>query len=120
MRTISLEKKNCKKQYDPIPIKIKLPKDREFSLSERWAGPAYSNSPPPSSLPIPRFSMHPKRTVSLDFPTVASDIDLRPVAKSAPASPTRERSPSPSCLFDTADSATKTLRRILNLDITDD
>ncbi|KAL2238854.1 uncharacterized protein LOC105163283 [Sesamum indicum] len=115
-----ISKKIAKSCTTPIPIKIKLPKDREFHLSERWAGPAYSNSPPPSSLPIPKFSMHPKRTVSLDFPTVASDIDLRPIAKSAPASPTRERSPSPSYLFDSADSATKTLRRILNLDITDE
>ncbi|XP_027160611.1 uncharacterized protein LOC113761706 [Coffea eugenioides] len=119
----------------PIPMKLKVDVDYsrlassfsgEFNFSERWAGPAYSNSPPPSSLPIPKFSLRPKRTVSLDLPSSsASDIDFRPIAKSAPASPTRERSPSPDDLFHdgvslSVDSATKTLRRILNLDLTDD
>lgn len=32
-----------------------------FPFSELWAGPAYSNSPPPSSLPIPKFSLCSKR-----------------------------------------------------------
>ncbi|GAA0165724.1 hypothetical protein LIER_21051 [Lithospermum erythrorhizon] len=107
-----------------------------FYISELWAGPAYSNSPPPSSLPIPKFSMRPKRSVSLELPSSVSPIDLRPVAKSAPSSPTRERSPSPIHFLsdvesvmetsdqiylqqetvDETDFATKTLRRILNLD----
>ncbi|KAK4355514.1 hypothetical protein RND71_024485 [Anisodus tanguticus] len=92
----------------------------EFAYSELWAGPAYSNSPPPSSLPIPKFSVKPKRTVSLDLPGSPSDIDLPPMAKSAPASPARELSPSRGGLFDsTTDSATQTLRRILNLEIMD-
>lgn len=113
----------------PIPAKLKVDVDfgklgsfnGELSFSERWAGPAYSNSPPPSSLPIPKFSIRPKRTVSLDLPSSASDIDFHPIAKSAPTSPTRERSPSPVDLFDDGvDSATKTLRRILNLDLTDE
>ncbi|KAL2540585.1 hypothetical protein Adt_01563 [Abeliophyllum distichum] len=119
----------------------------DFQPSERWAGPAYSNSPPPSSLPMPNFSLRPKRTVSLDLPTAASEFDLHLVSKSAPVSPTRERSPSPSDMFDSAsfvtkmmssdlfdsadsakkmtpsdlsDSATKTLRRILNLEVSDE
>lgn len=91
----------------------------EFTFSELWAGPAYSNSPPPSSLPMPKFSLRPKRNASLEFPVSASDIDLSPIAKSAPASPTKERSPSPGIVFDSTDSATQTLRRILNLEITD-
>lgn len=131
-----------------IPIhKTKFEDDRGIHFSERWAGPAYSNSPPPSSLPLPKFSLRPKRTVSLDLPTLASELDMRPLAKSAPASPTRGRSPSPVDVFDPisprnlfghpsprkafetpafgellvrADSATKTLRRILNLDITNE
>ncbi|KAL1547226.1 hypothetical protein AAHA92_23728 [Salvia divinorum] len=104
----------------PIPMNIKFESmDEGFQFSELWAGPAYSNSPPPSSLPIPKFSLMPKRTVSLDFPMVASEIDLPCLSQSAPASP-RERSPSPSDLFDIADSATKTLRRMLNLDIEDE
>ncbi|KAK4731965.1 hypothetical protein R3W88_024953 [Solanum pinnatisectum] len=111
-----------------IPIDIKLGGDSrmegslndEFAYSELWAGPAYSNSPPPSSLPIPKFSVKPKRTVSLDLPTTSPfGIDLPPFAKSAPASPTRERSPSPGVLSDSTDSATQTLRRILNLEIMD-
>ncbi|XP_022728133.1 uncharacterized protein LOC111283780 [Durio zibethinus] len=90
-----------------------------FLYSELWAGPAYSNSPPPSSLPIPKFSLRLKRTVSLDLPADPV-IDVHPTAKSAPASPTRELKPSVAEPFGSADSATKTLRRILNLDNTDD
>ncbi|KAL8522994.1 hypothetical protein ACS0TY_013090 [Phlomoides rotata] len=136
--------RNAKSSSVPIPIKINFENEGNFRFSERWAGPAYSNSPPPSSLPLPKFSLPPKRTVSLHLPTLASEFDMRPMAKSAPASPTRGRSPSPndlfdppsprnlfeppsasdifehppsSDMFDRAD-ATKTLRRILNLDIT--
>lgn len=132
----------------PIPIKFNIENEGIFSsFSERWAGPAYSNSPPPSSLPLPKFSLPPpKRTVSLHLPTLASEFDIRPMAKSAPASPTRGRSPSPNDMFDTPSprnlfespyasdmfdhtpssdmfdraDATKTLRRILNLDITNE
>ncbi|KAK4357398.1 hypothetical protein RND71_023008 [Anisodus tanguticus] len=100
-------------------IKVESLND-EFAYSELWAGPAYSNSPPPSSLPIPKFTFKPKRTVSLELHGSPSDIDLPMLAKSAPASPTRDRSPSPGVLFDSStDSATQTLRRILNLEIMD-
>ncbi|KAK8614663.1 hypothetical protein V6N13_068460 [Hibiscus sabdariffa] len=93
-----------------------------FLYSELWAGPAYSNSPPPSSLPIPKFSLRVKRTVSLDLPAADPVVDVHQTSKSAPASPTRELSPSVAELFRSADSAsaTKALRRILNLDDTDD
>lgn len=116
----------------PIPINAKVAvkatpfggdldiPSESFSFSELWAGPAYSNSPPPSSLPIPKFSMRPKRTVSLDSPASSSGIEVHPIAKSAPASPTRERNVSARELFLCADSATETLRRILNLDATDE
>lgn len=121
-------KKSAHSSAVSIPIDIKLGGDSrkegslndEFAYSELWAGPAYSNSPPPSSLPIPKFSVKPKRTVSLELPTTSPfGIDLLPFAKSAPASPTRERSPSPGVLSDCTDSATQTLRRILNLEIMD-
>lgn len=35
--------------------------------NERWAGPAYTNSPPPSSLPLPKFSVKQSRTSSLEL-----------------------------------------------------
>ncbi|KAL6271599.1 hypothetical protein ACE6H2_028510 [Prunus campanulata] len=113
---------------NPIAINVKSSKKEKpfngsFSFSELWAGPAYSNSPPPSSLPIPKFSIRPKRTVSLELPSSASDMEMRPthlIAKSAPASPTREHSSSARALFHNADSATRTLRRILNLDVDDE
>ncbi|KAL4325581.1 hypothetical protein GQ457_11G002920 [Hibiscus cannabinus] len=91
-----------------------------FMYSELWAGPAYSNSPPPSSLPIPKFSLRAKRTMSLDLPAADPVVDVYPTAKSAPSSPTRELSPSVVELFRSVDSATKTLRCILNLDSADD
>lgn len=110
----------------PIPIKLKgdgkkgTPSRESLSFSELWAGPAYSNSPPPSSLPMPKFSMKPKRTVSLELPALESDLNLPPMPKSAPASPSRESARSPFSFLRDDDSATKTLRRILNLDIADD
>ncbi|KAE9611478.1 hypothetical protein Lal_00011658 [Lupinus albus] len=110
----------------PIPINAKaLRKEKTFPedvlLSELWAGPTYSNSPPPSSLPIPKFSVMPRRTVSLELPGPSSpEIEILPVAKSVPPSPGRDHSPSTRDLFVNADSATKTLRRILNLNINDD
>ncbi|GAB2282358.1 hypothetical protein Dimus_016903 [Dionaea muscipula] len=110
----------------PIPINFKGNRKEKIvkeygSSSERWAGPAYSNSPPPSSLPIPKFSLKPKRTVSLELPSPGSGVDVPPIAKSAPASPTRLAHPHPRINFQSNDdSATKTLRRILNLDIADE
>lgn len=109
-----------------VPINVKSGNFRDYSLngdnffySELWAGPAYSNSPPPSSLPIPKFSIKPKRTVSLELPSVTGEIDLLThFAKSAPPSPTREHHKGfRRDVFDGEDEfATKTLRRILNLD----
>ncbi|XP_034931097.1 uncharacterized protein [Populus alba] len=115
----------------PITFNVKIPRNEtsfneaigfvngNLPFSELWAGPAYSNSPPPSSLPIPKFSMiPPKRTMSLDLPVSDdADFDVQPTAKSAPASPSRDHSPSTRDLLLSADSATKTLRRILNLDV---
>ena len=111
----------------PIPIKPKFLNnnsvlheefyDPSFSFSELWAGPTYSNSPPPSSLPIPKFSVA-KRTTSQEIPRSAPEFDLHhPSAKSAPPSPTRDQNFSPRFFFHNDDSATKTLRRILHLDV---
>ncbi|XP_077240684.1 flocculation FLO11-like protein [Tasmannia lanceolata] len=106
-----------------IPINLAL-SDRayndEYCDSELWAGPAYSNSPLPSSLPIPKFfSVRPKRSISLDLPNSASGIKLHAFAKSAPASPTRELYSPASDFFLSTASATENLRRILHLDIAD-
>ncbi|KAJ4910313.1 Uncharacterized protein Rs2_04934 [Raphanus sativus] len=64
---------NCR-TTSPIPIASSrgsqiLPsefvdKRRSLSYSELWAGPTYSNSPPPTSLPMPNFSLRQNRTVS--------------------------------------------------------
>ncbi|KAI3980949.1 hypothetical protein MKX01_025514 [Papaver californicum] len=107
------------------PITISCIKDRHFSsddftcCSELWAGPAYSNSPPPSSLPLPKFSLRPKRSVSL--PVTSSDDKIGMIhqfAKSAPPSPTRESAKlDKNEIFQSIDFATKDLCRILNLDI---
>lgn len=107
----------------PIRFKVDLHKEgffgEGFSYSELWAGPAYSNSPPPSDLPIPKFSLQSKCSVSLELPnSPQSDIDIHPNVKSAPPSPSRNhKSALEGDVFHGADSATKTLCRILNLDI---
>lgn len=93
----------------PIPIGGER---RSLSYSELWAGPTYSNSPPPTSVPIPKFSLRGKRTASLTFP----DVDLPEVAKSAPVSPTSSGDDNP---FNSTVSATMTLRRMLNIEFAD-
>ncbi|URE06032.1 hypothetical protein MUK42_20966 [Musa troglodytarum] len=111
----------------PIPINPPpAPKGDIFkgdsSYSELWAGPAYSNSPPPSSLPIPRFSLRQKRSVSFELPIRKPEVSLRSMSKSAPSSPTRESTSSAkdTLTYTATVSATETLRRILHLDIADD
>ncbi|XP_027353082.1 uncharacterized protein LOC113863636 [Abrus precatorius] len=115
----------------PVPINYKacekersfsehVPDERSTLFSELWAGPTYSNSPPPSSLPIPKFSARPKRTVSLDLPGSYPEVEVPPLPNTAPASPCSKCSSSAKDLFDNADSATKTLCRILNLNWDDE
>lgn len=62
----------------------KSPSDSEYLSGsspvfemEKWAGPAYSNSPPPSSLPFPKFSMQQMRSIASDL------IDASDGAKNA-------------------------------------
>ncbi|KAF5182837.1 flocculation FLO11-like protein [Thalictrum thalictroides] len=92
----------------------------ELSYSELWAGPTYCNSPPPSSLPIPKFSFLEKRNISLDTPVTPSGIQSHSIASSAPPSPEGESLSSPALSktrpFSRDVSATKDLRRILHLD----
>ena len=90
------------------------------SRPELWAGPAFSNSPPPSSLPIPMFSLRQKRSISLELPPVelSDDVEVRQHAKSAPSSPVGG---SGFDFFNDNETAiaTENLRRILHLDIAD-
>ncbi|KAG2297536.1 hypothetical protein Bca52824_044205 [Brassica carinata] len=72
-------------------------------------GPTYSNSPPPTSVPIPKFSFRQKRTA---FPVFDSAVEITEVSNSAPVSPTS----SGDNPFHSTVSATMTLRRMLNLD----
>ncbi|KAK7396378.1 hypothetical protein VNO78_17342 [Psophocarpus tetragonolobus] len=119
-------KTRCKTTPISAPVPIYHKKERDFIqhvpdggilFSELWAGPTYSNSPPPSSLPIPKFSVRPKRSVSLDLPGSCPEVEMQLHANSAPSSPRKEHSP---CAIDLFDSATKTLCRILNLNLDDD
>ncbi|XP_051120522.1 uncharacterized protein LOC127244165 [Andrographis paniculata] len=111
---------NARRIAGPIPIKLDFEKEGKLHFSESWAGTACSISPPPSSLPLPVFALRPRRTVSLDLPKMVAEIDLPPIAKSAPTSPARGCSPSASGLFDSIEYATTMLRRILNLEVIDE
>ncbi|PIA44951.1 hypothetical protein AQUCO_01700493v1 [Aquilegia coerulea] len=117
-------KRNAKSNAIPITFKasnLEKSFSDDFSYSELWAGPAYSNSPPPSSLPIPKFSLRQKRSVSLELPVRELGIKIHPVAKSAPTSPRGGSCPSPNSFMRSTASAikdiaaTKDLRRILNI-----
>lgn len=94
-----------------------------ISVTENWAGPAYSCSPPPSSLPFPKFSLQQRRCVSLELPPARddfsepeSDSTLLISSQSAPASPSGEAPVIVQAFGLDVVSATKDLRRILNLD----
>ncbi|CAA7388202.1 unnamed protein product [Spirodela intermedia] len=108
------------RRSNPITIGPRLAKkvlsfDDELCDSERWAGPTYSNSPPPSSLPMPNFSLC-QRTVSFEISRPIFGNEDRPHAKSAPSSPDKKSYFSSSDFFIRTDTATQGLRRILHLD----
>lgn len=103
-------------------------------VNERWAGPAYSNSPPPSSLPFPTFSLQKLRETSsgelgaftgeamslLDFPDTVSVAGSS--LSSAPSSPSRgsvvlSSSDDLQQLHTDVTCVTRDLRRMLNLDL---
>lgn len=93
--------------------------------NERWAGPAYTNSPPPSAVPLPKFSKKQPRTFSLELSSVThqlaettsnqslGDTTLRPRSSGSPCSvsPPHDQKGVWDVTF-----ATKDLRRMLNLD----
>lgn len=108
------------RRSNPITIGPGLTKkvlafDDDLCDSERWAGPAYSNSPPPSSLPMPNFSLC-QRSASFEISRPIFGNEDRPHAKSAPSSPGKRPYLSSSDFFIRTDTATQGLRRILHLD----
>ncbi|URD94258.1 hypothetical protein MUK42_01524 [Musa troglodytarum] len=71
---------------NPSPLTPQqTPKGASFAddlcFSELWAGPAYSDSPPPSSLPIPKYYLRQKRSVSLELPVRRSEVTMPPIIK---------------------------------------
>lgn len=97
---------------------------------ERWAGPAFTNSPPPSSLPLPKFPMKQFRTTSSQSSYVGKEavagslhhpppgtpfVSFLPSTKRSVSfngrSPINEQEGACDVAF-----ATKDLRRLLNLD----
>eukprot|EP00250_Pteridium_aquilinum_P019450 c24436_g1_i1 orf=701-2143(+) len=111
---------------EPLRALKETVKELEFGSEdlapwERWAGPSYINSPPPSALPLPRFSRkHIKiesLTIAEQFEEIVSDqIATKPSSMSAlftGLSGLRESGFG----LDAVATATNELRRILNLDL---
>lgn len=120
--------------------KVGSPSSSDFASpvfeSEKWAGPAYSNSPPPSSLPFPKFYMQQMRSIAMDlidanhcsksveymdsFPVSPSEEKVHPAlpvaAEKSQSTFAAVRSCSNSLQFGVDTSATKDLRRLLGLD----
>ncbi|KAI5070678.1 hypothetical protein GOP47_0015021 [Adiantum capillus-veneris] len=88
----------------------------DVSCKERWAGPAYSSSPPPSSLPLPKLCLpHPKlATVKLPSLIKQHSAGVYTQSLSETAAPPFGASEMGGT-WDTA-FATNSLRRLLNLD----
>eukprot|EP00249_Psilotum_nudum_P021390 c28089_g2_i1 orf=560-2098(+) len=106
----------CKAEID---LQEYLGRSSSSPVHERWAGPAYTNSPPPSSLPLPKFPLKQLRSSSLELPKSSkhflTDADFSDRSRSCPT----VSSPFPVPACDSAVDiafATKDLRRILHLD----
>ena len=90
-------------------------KNHTVASHERWAGPAYSSSPSPSSLPLPKFSRPVSRMSSSGLlPKDSKVVDVVVSASLSVSLP----SISPVSHVDTWDVAlaTKSLKKMLNLD----
>lgn len=94
----------------------------DLSCWERWAGPCYINSPPPSALPLPRFYKRELRIESAVTPGLLEEI----VSERVSTPPPSVISPSCAWLSDRHQWApnlkgvvagTAGLKRILNLDL---
>lgn len=83
-----------------------------LSCQERWAGPAYTSSPSPSSLPLPKLCLPHTRFSSLEIPPLvkqySTNVYMQPfLGSSAPS----ENGGAWDVAF-----ATKSLRKMLNLE----
>ena len=92
------------------------------SYNEKWAGPAYSSSPAPSALPLPKFTMSNMR---LPLPSMKASYDFRD-SRIIPKMPVEQSNTSygvgPSICSASVGAydvvlATKSLRKMLNLDL---
>lgn len=88
----------------------------DLSCEERWAGPAYSASPPPSSLPLPKLCLPHAKVTSSELPPLIQQYSTSVYTQSflEPSGPTCRASGNGEA-WDAA-FATKSLRRLLNLD----
>lgn len=93
----------------------------ELAPWERWAGPSYINSPPPSALPLPRFSRKHLKVESLAtadfFDEIGSDQASTPPSSISPLYASFSGKRQLGINSDAVASATKDLKRILNLDL---
>lgn len=92
----------------------------ELAPWERWAGPSYINSPPPSALPLPRFSRKHSKIESLDIECleeIVSDQVSTPPSSLSPLYASFSGQRQLVINSDAVVSATKDLKRILNLDL---
>ncbi|GLJ53233.1 hypothetical protein SUGI_1134570 [Cryptomeria japonica] len=80
---------------------------------EKWAGPAYSNSPPPSSLPFPKFSMQQMRSIATDL--MDASEGAKNVDQGLETQKKVQSSNGSSIQFGFDVSATQDLRRLLGL-----
>eukprot|EP00249_Psilotum_nudum_P019748 c27401_g1_i2 orf=496-2184(+) len=91
------------------------------ATDERWAGPAYTNSPPPSSLPLPTFSLKQLRSSFAELPASGEQLmdNWGSLGRGGPPSFPTVACGSGLTTFGGAIDvafATKDLRRLLNLD----
>ncbi|MCO5551763.1 hypothetical protein L7F22_005266 [Adiantum nelumboides] len=95
----------------------------ELAPWERWAGPSYINSPPPSALPLPRFSKKHLKVVAFEdtcaehLEEISCDQLSTPPSSTSPLYTSLTRQRYLNINSDAVATATKDLKRILNLDL---
>ncbi|MCO5568167.1 hypothetical protein L7F22_021863 [Adiantum nelumboides] len=89
----------------------------ELSPWERWAGPSYINSPPPSALPLPRFSKKHLKVVAYENTCAERMEEINQPSSISPLYSSLTRQRYLNINSDAVATATKDLKRILNLDL---